>query len=237
MWILSPHYAFPPSGYIYIPPTPNHPFPNMLPKRIEQSRSQNQYISSPFVSPTTPLLTHSLHHSTLPPSLTFSLHSPTQTTSPPLLLHKRPTLQAIPAQPPPRRFKRGSRLTPQTKLWWRLGQTRHRSTHVRGSETPVLRYGLWRLFQAASFASEVVERVVQCALWTGPCIWRQACTRGLGGLGRGWLGVEGRVRGRLGVRRGACRGGRTGWSWRQAFIACLLFVLRDEAGGGGKRCP
>ena len=152
-------------------------------KRIEQSHSQNHYISSPFVSSTPPFLPHS--PSSNPPSLTFSLHSPTQTTSPPLLLHKRPTLQAIPAQPPPRRFKRGSHLTPQTKLWWRLGQTRHRSAHVRGSETSVLRYGLWRLFQAASFASEVVERVVQCALWTGPCIWRQACTRGLGGLGRG----------------------------------------------------
>jgi hypothetical protein len=214
MWIISPHYAFPPSGYIYIfLPTPNHPFPNTLPKRIEQSRSLTPMHLFAFRI-SNHAFAHSLPPSFHPPSLTFSLHSPTQTTNPPLLLHKRPTLQAIPTQPPPRRFKRGSRLTPQTKLWWRLGQTRHRSAHVRGSETPVLRYGLWRLFQATGFAGEVVERVVQCALRTGPCIWRQAYTRGLGGLGRGWLEVEGRVRGRWGVRRGACRGRRMGWSRR-----------------------
>jgi hypothetical protein len=130
--------------YIY-PSNAESSFPNTLPKELNKVTPKT--ITSPRLSSLQlRLCSFILHHPPPPPSLTFSLHSPTQTTSPPLLLHKRPTLQAIPAQPPPRRFKRSSHLTPQTKLWWRLGQTRHRSAHVRGSETPVLRYGLWRLF-------------------------------------------------------------------------------------------
>jgi hypothetical protein len=145
----------------------------------------------------------------LPPLLTVQLHGPTQTTSPPLRLHKRATLETIPAQASPCGFKRRCTLAPECRLRWRLGQARCRTTQPGGDEAAVFGDGLGWLFEAADCAGEVIERVVEGALRAGPFVWIWVVGDGDGwGCGlRGWMGKRLRMRVTRDGRTGLARGG------------------------------
>jgi hypothetical protein len=112
----------------------------------------------------------------------IQLHRPAERTRPPLILHKRPALQTIPAYPALRSLKRRGTLTPETRPWrgsWKIG------CRLLSAESLVLRYGLRRLLETAGLAGQEVERVVQRALRTCPLIWIGGDRRSHGRGGRG----------------------------------------------------